>query len=75
MHFVEHLLMASLFGFKRILAADRSSRLEVFRKKGVLKNFAKFAGKHLYRYLFFNKVAAWKSETFQKIGPGTCAFL
>ena len=30
---------------------------EMFYKKGVLKNFAKFAGKHLYQSLFFNKVA------------------
>ena len=25
-------------------------------KKGVLKNFTKFPGKHLYQSLFFNKV-------------------
>ena len=30
--------------------------LEVFYKKGVLKNFAKFTGKHLWQVLFFNKV-------------------
>ena len=35
----------------------RSSRPEVFRKKGVLKNFAKFTGKHLYHSFFFNNVA------------------
>ena len=34
-----------------------SSRLEVFCKKGVLRNFPKFTGKHLYQWLFFNKVA------------------
>ena len=28
---------------------------EVFCKKGVRKNFAKFTGKHLSRSLFFNK--------------------
>ena len=32
-----------------------SSRPEVFCKKGVLRNFAKFTGKHLYPRLFFNK--------------------
>ena len=37
-YFIEHPLMASLLCFKRILAVDRSSRLEVFRKKGVLQN-------------------------------------
>ena len=35
----------------------RSSRPEVFCKKGVPKNFAKFTGKHLCQSLFFNKVA------------------
>ena len=35
----------------------RSSRLEVFCKKNVLRNFAKFTGKHLCQSLFFNKVA------------------
>ena len=29
----------------------------MFRKKGVLKNFAKFTGKHLCQRLFLNKVA------------------
>ena len=34
----------------------RSSRPEVFCKKGVLRNFAKFIGKHLCQSLLFNKV-------------------
>ena len=33
----------------------RSSRPEVFCKKGVLQNFAKFTGKHLHQSLFFKK--------------------
>ena len=33
---------------------DRSSRPEVFCKKIVLRNFAKFTGKHLCQSLFFN---------------------
>ena len=33
---------------------------EVFYKKGVLKNFTKFAGKHQSHGLFFNKVAVNK---------------
>ena len=36
----------------------RSTPPEVFYKKGVLKNFAKFTGKHLCQSLFFNKVRA-----------------
>ena len=34
----------------------RSSRPEVFCKKGIRKNFAKFTRKHLCLSLFFNKV-------------------
>ena len=35
---------------------------EVFCKKGVLKNFAKFTGKQLCQSLFFNKVGGlWHS--------------
>ena len=34
----------------------RSSRLVVFCRKGVPRNFAKFTGKHLFQSLFFNKV-------------------
>ena len=32
---------------------------DVFCKKGVLRNFKKFTGKHLWQSLFFNKVAVW----------------
>ena len=39
------------------LSKQRSSGPQVFRKKGVLKNFAKFTGKHMCQSLFFNKVA------------------
>ena len=31
----------------------------VFCKKGVVRNFAKFTGKHLCQSLFLNKVAAY----------------
>ena len=39
------------------LCIYRSSRPEVFCKKGVLRNFAKITEKHLCQSLFFNKVA------------------
>ena len=35
----------------------KSSHQRCSVKKGVLKNFAKFTGKHLCQSLFFNKVA------------------
>ena len=38
----------------------------MFYKKGVLKNFAKFTGKHLCQSLFFNKVASLRPTTLSK---------
>ena len=35
----------------------------VLLKKGVLRNFAKFTGKHLCQSLFFNKVAGLRPAT------------
>ena len=35
----------------------RSSHRRCSVKKGVLRNFAKFTGKHLCQNLFFNKIA------------------
>ena len=37
--------------------SSKSSRPEVFCKKGVLRNFAEFTEKHLCQSFFFNKVA------------------
>ena len=42
----------------------RSSRPEVFCKKGVLRNSTKFTGKHLCQRLFFNKVAGLRHRCF-----------
>ena len=44
------------FVFLRRKFISGSSRLEVFCKKGVLRNFANFIGKHLCQSLFFNKI-------------------
>ena len=44
----------------------RSSRPKVFCKKGVLKNFPKFTGKHLCQNLFFNKVAGLRPASLLK---------
>ena len=40
--------------------------LKVFYKKGVLRNFVKFPGKHLCQSLFFNKVVDYKACNFIK---------
>ena len=46
---------------------DRQKQpLEVFCRKDVLGNFAKFTGKHLCQSLFFNKVACLKPVTLLK---------
>ena len=45
----------------------RSSRPEVFCKKGVLRKFTEFAGKHLCQSLFFNKFAGLKPATLLKM--------
>ena len=44
----------------------RKSRPEVFCKKGVLKNVAKFTGKHQYQRLFFNKVTGLACNFIKK---------
>ena len=64
--------------FKFNLIFPRSSRPEVFCKKGVLRNFEKFTGKHLCQSLFFNKVAGLrlffiKKETLAQVF--SCEFL
>ena len=43
-----------------------SSHPEVVCKKGVLRNFAKFVGKHLCKSLFFDKVAGLGKATLLK---------
>ena len=44
-------------------------------KKSVLRNFAKFIGKHLCQSLFFNKVAGLRPVTLLKRDSGTGVFL
>ena len=44
----------------------RSSRPKVFCKKGVLRNFCKFRGKHLCQSLSFNKVTGLRPATLLK---------
>ena len=48
------------------VSTSRNSCPEVFCKKGVLRNIAKFTGKHLCQSLFFNKVAGLSAATLLK---------
>ena len=53
--------------------ACKSSRAQVFCKKGALRNFTKFTGKNLCQSLFFSKVAGLiKKETLAQVFP--CEF-
>ena len=54
---------------KVFLQYSRSSRPEVFCRKGVFENFANFKGKHLCQSLFFNKVATLRPATLLKKRP------
>ena len=45
---------------------NRSSRSEVCCKKGVLRKFSKFTGKHLCQSLYLNKVACLRPATLFK---------
>ena len=56
-----------LQSLKQDLESDsRSSHQEVFCKKGVYKNLAKFTGKHLCQNLFFNKSDGVRPATLLK---------
>ena len=77
-YFAEYLPAASL-SFNYLIF--RSSRPDVFCKYGVLRNFAKFTGKHLCQSLYFNKVAGLRKHLCQSLyfnkvaGSGTGVFL
>ena len=69
--YVLNVLMFHYYGVFKKYARDlfvRSQKqpLDVFHKKGVLKNFVKFIGKHLYQRLFFIKVSGLRPATLLK---------
>ena len=55
-----------------LLHRFRSTRPEMFRKKGVLNNYTKFTGKHLCQSLILKKLQA---STLLKRDSGTGVFL
>ena len=55
-----------LFKVTSALGNTRRTCQEVFCRKGVLRNFAKSTGEHLYQSLFFNKVAGLRPKTLLK---------
>ena len=52
----------------------RSSHRRCSVKKGVLRNVAKFTGRHLCQSLFFNKVASLRPATLLKKRPWHMCF-
>ena len=54
--------------FEQPRAKDRSSHQRCSIRRGVLRNFSKFTGKHLYQRPFFNKLAglAWPATLLKK---------
>ena len=61
-------ILTSIFHVTHIFCYffSRSSHRRCSIKKGVVRNFAKFAGKHLCQSLFFNKVTSLKPATLLK---------
>ena len=53
-------------GVKKKKKKNRSSHRRCSARKGVLRNFAKFKGKHLCQSLYFNKVANLRPATLLK---------
>ena len=49
--------------FLNFLKLQKQSSRGVLYKKGILRNFAKFTGKHLCQRVFFNKVAGLSPAT------------
>ena len=50
-----------------IQMATRSSHQRCSARKGLLRNFSKFTGKHLCQVLFYNKVGDSKPATLSKM--------
>ena len=53
--FQDTLLKCRVRGYVTFMISRRN-RLKVFNEKSILKNFAKFTGKHLFRSLFSKKL-------------------
>ena len=65
--FLEKILLSAIlyYFFIHLITLNgipQKQPLEMFYKKRVLENSAKFTGKHLCQSLFFNKVAVWSLQ-------------
>ena len=67
-HFCNPWKHKKTFGFPKQRSKKQKQLPRCSIKKGVIKYFAKFAGKHLCQSLFFNKVADLRPKTLLKKG-------
>ena len=63
---IRSLIKSSNFLTMCLFLLFRGSQPEVFCKKSVLRNFAKFTGKYLCHSLFFTKASGPRSSTLLK---------
>ena len=70
-HFMKNLLtdIKNALRTIKLIWALKAVVRRCFVKKGVLRNFAKFTGKHLYQILFFNKVAGLNNSLWHRCFP------
>ena len=64
--FMWHIIRLCKINIKLNIKKNRSSHQRCSIRKGVLRNFSKFTGKHLCQSLFFNKVAGLRPATLLK---------
>ena len=57
-----HAFFCFYVGFEQVNISWVIIKIEVVRKKGVLRNFTKFIGEHLCQSLIFNKVAGLRPK-------------
>ena len=55
-------MIQNVLNYPNFLRTNRSSHRGCSVKKGFLRNFAKFTGKHLFQRLFLNKVAGLRPQ-------------
>ena len=68
-------VLQKFLNHRKKLLHFRSSRLRMFFKIGVVKNFTKFTGKQMCWSLFLIRLQAWKAATILKRDSNTGVFL
>ena len=66
-HYIEYIYASLTFAVYLLSETSRSSHQRCSIKKGVVRNFSKFTGKHLCHSLFFNKETLKEKRLWHKI--------